>query len=501
MSELKKAAALSYVNIILRNIVGIFLTPFIIGMLGKGDYGLYSLIGSFIAYLTILDFGLNSTIVRYISQYRTEKDKISEGNFIANVLIVYVFLAFIIAMCGLVLFWNSDNLFSKSLNVNELEKGKTMILILIFNVIVTIPGKALEGISIGYKKFIFPRLIAIIKYLSRTILVLAILTEGADSLGLVILDTILNLVFIAITLYYVFFVLKAIPKLQSFNLDFLKEIFGYSIWVFVFALVFQFKWSTAQVMIGMNTSPEVVAVFAVGITLGMYFNTFGNVINGLLLPRVVKNVYEGMTHEEHTEQSIQIGRLTLFILSFILLAFLLFGNEFIFLWLGKDFEESWLVALLFMIGYFITLVQDYFHKILEAKKMLKFKSLSFLIFAFFGILFGTRLVEDYEMKGMLVGIVTFELFLQVFLNIYYQRVLKIPILYFFKKTFLSYAINSILLFLLINFFKKYYLEVSWLSFLIQTTIYSILFIVTVYSFVFTKYEKDLVNKILKRKIE
>jgi hypothetical protein len=56
----------------------------------------------------------------------------------------------------------------------------------------------------GYEKFVFPRAIAIVKYLSRTVLVVAILTQGADSLGLVILDTILNIIFTLVTLYYVF---------------------------------------------------------------------------------------------------------------------------------------------------------------------------------------------------------------------------------------------------------------------------------------------------------
>ena len=156
--------------------------------------------------------------------------------------------------------------------------------------------------------------------------------------------------------------------------------------MFIFALVFQFKWSTGQVVLGANTDTITVAVFAIGVTLGMYFNAFGNVINGLLLPKVVKSVYDGISIREQVEKLIEVSRLTLFVLSFIFLAFILFGEDFIFLWLGKGFEEAWIVALLFMIGYSMAIVQGYIHKMLEAKKMLKFKSLSFLIFGFFGVL-------------------------------------------------------------------------------------------------------------------
>ena len=208
MSVYRKAAVLSYVNIIVRNSVGIFLTPFVVRMLGKGDFGLYSLIGSFIAYLTVLDLGLNTTVIRYIAQYRAEKDKTSEENFTANILIVYFLLTLIIVFFGIIMYYNTDYLFSETLSDLELEKASTMILILVFNIMITIPSKALEGICMGYEKFIYIKSIAIFKYLSRSILVVAILTMGADSLGLVILDTLLNVVFIGITMYYIFFVLK-----------------------------------------------------------------------------------------------------------------------------------------------------------------------------------------------------------------------------------------------------------------------------------------------------
>ena len=499
MSVYRKAVVLSYVNIIIRNSVGIFLTPFVVRMLGKGDFGLYSLIGSFIAYLTVLDLGLNTTVIRYIAQYRAEKDKTSEENFTANILIVYFLLTLIIVFFGIIMYYNTDYLFSETLSDLELEKASTMILILVFNIMITIPSKALEGICMGYEKFIYIKYIAIFKYLSRSILVVAILTMGADSLGLVILDTVLNVVFIGITMYYVFFVLKISPKIHSFKFGFLREIFGYSIWVFIFALVFQFKWSTGQVVLGANTDTVTVAVFAIGVTLGMYFNAFGNVINGLLLPKVVKSVYDEISIREQVEKLIEVSRLTLFVLSFIFLAFILFGEDFIFLWLGKGFEEAWIVALLFMIGYSMAIVQGYIHKMLEAKKMLKFKSLSFLIFGFFGVLTGSLLSKKFEIKGMVFGIVLFELLLQVFLNIYYQRVLKIPVLYYFKKTFLSYTISLIVLFCVISFLKKYYLEVSWLNFLIQTTIYSIFFLVIVYGFIFSKKEKQLLKNMLRIK--
>lgn len=51
MSQLKKGAALSYLTIILTNVVGLALTPFIIKYLGNDEYGLYTLIGALVGYI------------------------------------------------------------------------------------------------------------------------------------------------------------------------------------------------------------------------------------------------------------------------------------------------------------------------------------------------------------------------------------------------------------------------------------------------------------------
>lgn len=65
VNQLKIGAFLSYVSIALNNIIGLLYTPFMLRMLGQNEYGLYSLVASVVAYLTILDFGFANAIVRY----------------------------------------------------------------------------------------------------------------------------------------------------------------------------------------------------------------------------------------------------------------------------------------------------------------------------------------------------------------------------------------------------------------------------------------------------
>ena len=64
MNQRRWGAVLSYVNIILTVLVGLLYTPLMLRLLGQSEYGLYSLIGSVIGYLGVLDMGLGNTLVR-----------------------------------------------------------------------------------------------------------------------------------------------------------------------------------------------------------------------------------------------------------------------------------------------------------------------------------------------------------------------------------------------------------------------------------------------------
>ena len=236
MSQIKKGAILSYLNIILTNGIGLILTPFMIRKLGDSEYGLYTLIGSLIGYISVLDFGLNNTIVRFVSKYRALKDEDGEKNFLATTMFIYGIISAIVVIIGIVLFFNLDEIFKK-LTPEELYKAKIMFVILIFNMAITLPGGAFTAISNAYERFVFPRALVIIKYILRSVMLVMILLLGSDSIGIVVLDTLLNVIVIAISAYYVFKTLKVKMKLIELDKSLIKQIFNYSFWIFIFAMV------------------------------------------------------------------------------------------------------------------------------------------------------------------------------------------------------------------------------------------------------------------------
>ena len=77
MNQIRTGVVLNYIIIGINAAVGLLYTPYMLRVMGQSEYGLFSLVASIIAYLTILDFGFGNAIVRYTAKLRAE-NKITE---------------------------------------------------------------------------------------------------------------------------------------------------------------------------------------------------------------------------------------------------------------------------------------------------------------------------------------------------------------------------------------------------------------------------------------
>ena len=130
MNQIKIGAALNYVIIGLNTLVGLLYTPYMLRMLGPNDYGLYSLVASVIAYLTILDFGFGNAIIRYTAKFRAERKQREQWEMFGMFLIVYSVIGLIAFAGGLALYYNVDTLFDRTMTAADTSQARIMMLLL-----------------------------------------------------------------------------------------------------------------------------------------------------------------------------------------------------------------------------------------------------------------------------------------------------------------------------------------------------------------------------------
>lgn len=499
INQLKSGVYLSYISLFITNITNLILTPFIIRNLGQSEYGLYMLIGAFVGYLAVLDFGLGNAVIRFVAKYRAENNKKDEENFLFSTLFIYSIISIIVVFVGTILYFNLENFFSNSLSKSEIEIAKVMFIIVVINLALTLPIKTFTGIIIAYERFVFQRLLDISRILLRAIIILILLSLGFNAIAIVLVDAILNILIMLISMGFAFIKLKVRIRLYKINRSLLKEIFSYSSLIFISVVVDQIYWRIGHLVLGIIASTNEVAIFAIGVLFAQYFITFSTAISGVFLPKITKMVVNRSSGEEFTDLLIKTGRLQFLVLGLILSGFILFGKKFILLWAGPDFGYSWLIAIVMMIPLIIVLTQTIGISILQAKNMHGFRALAYLVIALVNFIISIFLAKEYGALGSAVG-TTLSLILGniIVMNIYYHYKVKLNIPRFYKELFsglllsiiCSIGIGAVLLFL--------FPDKSWVYLIIQCLLFSIVYALISWFIGMDNYEKRLFSNEFKK---
>ncbi|WP_078378672.1 oligosaccharide flippase family protein [Sutcliffiella halmapala] len=491
INQLKLGVYLSYTSIFISNITNLVLTPFIVRNLGQSEYGLYVLIGAFVGYIAVMDFGLGNATTRFVAKYRAENDSKSQENFLASTFIIYLFISIIVLGLGVILYLNLDNIFGDSLTIDEINIAKVMFIILIINLALTLPMKSFTGIVNAYEHFVFPKSLIITRLLIRAIVIIILLSLGYKAIAIVLVDAILNVVMMLITMAYVFFKLKVKILLHSLNLQLFKEITSYSSLIFVSVIVDQIYWRIGHLVLGIYAGTSEVAIFAIGMLFGQYFITFSTAISGVFLPRITKMVVKNASSEKLTDLLIKTGRIQFLVLGFAIGGFILFGGKFILLWLGPGYELSWSIALMVVLPLSIVLTQTIGISILQAKNMHGFRAITYLFIAVINLFISIYLAKRFGSIGVTVGTTLSLIFGNlIIMNIYYHFKVKLNILRFFKELF-NKLLFSILLSIVIGMPLLLLTSNTWGILIIQSLIYTVIYFGIIWIFGMNDYEKNL----------
>ena len=445
MNQLKAGAALNYVSIILNMVVGLLYTPYMLRMLGQSEYGLYSLAASIIAYLTVLDLGFGNAIVRYTAKFRAEEKKREQEEMFGMFFLLYIGIGAIALIAGSVLSLNVENMFSQSMTAEEVNRTRIMLWLMTFNLAFTFPMSIWGSIMTAYERFVFQRIVSIIRSVLNPVVMVLLLVVGYKAIAMVVVTTIFNVATLLINWWYCKHRLSIKVRFAKFHWGFLKEVSIYSFWIFLNAIMDRIYWSTGQFVLGIYKGAASIAVYAVAIQLQSMYMLFSTAIVGVFLPRVTSMVAKGASDKEISNLFVRTGRLQYIIMAYILSAFIVFGKQFIQLWAGPNYTDSYYIALLFLVPLTIPLIQNFGITILQARNQMKFRSLLYIVIALASLGLSVLLAKSHGGFGCAFATGLALLIGQgLIMNIYYQRKQHIDIAEFWKEIVKMSAVPAVL---------------------------------------------------------
>lgn len=495
--QIAKGAVISYVSIILNIVISLVYTPWMIRQIGVSDYGLYSLVGTFLSYF-LLDFGLAGTITRFVAKYRAEGDEQKVANMLGLTAKVYLVLDSIIFAVVVILYFFLTDIFGGGLTPEELEKLKVLYCIAGTFSVLSFLFKPVSGAMMAYEYFVENKLLDMLVRVGTVLFIVIMLFLGGNVYHLVFITGFVG--FSAALLRYVIFIRKSKLKINwsYFEKVELIGLFSFSVWMLVIQLSQMFQLSLVPTILGIFNNTTEISIFSVGRNLEGMVYTFSAAINGLFLPMVSRMV-QSRDRNSIMDLMIRVGRIQLFLIFLIFSGFCVFGQSFIYLWVGDTFSLSYYVFLLLVFVNVISLTLSIAMDVVYAENMIKHTAMRVVISSAIGLVLSIILAPQYGAIGCAAA-TGFALVLTQILYIdFYKKNLGLDMGCFFKNCHLK-IMPMIVVYAVVAYFICCNLSIdSWLILFVVIGVYTVGYLAISWFFLTNDYEKSLILGIIKKR--
>lgn len=401
MGKLLRGSAARTLETAVGILAGFITLPIMMRYLGADLYGLWILIGGFVASLYLFDFGFASSVSRYVARAIAQQDHDQANRVINSALVIYCLLGLLVMLFTLAIAWMAPSLME-----DHSQVGLVRLLILLAGLTIAIefPFKAFAGIA---EAFLRHDLVAasriIVKILSTTALILALL-GGYKLLAVALIalatSVLSNCAFLTIA-WRVYPRIRISRRLASRAL--MKELGGYSAWAFAIDVsrILRQRADIFVISAMLGTAP--LALYYVAVRLTDFAVTFLNRATNLITPVFVEQL-ANRRHEDARETLILILRIN-FMTGYLCLAcFLVAGDYLVHLWMGAELDHKAVYAVLIplLLGHLIVFMTNPFQSVLLANATHQVLAIMTMIETFAALLLMIALVKWFD--GGLVGV-------------------------------------------------------------------------------------------------
>jgi O-antigen/teichoic acid export membrane protein len=326
--------------------VGFFLWPFILHHLGDEASGLWVLIFSVTGYYGIFDFGIRSSLIRYVSKFQATGEKEQLARLVNTSLFTYSCLGMVLVVATTVGAFYVDRLFH--IPQDFLKQAQILFLMVGYSVALGFPLGISGGILEGLQSFYLINWTNIIATLLRAVLIIYVLWHGFGLLTVALITVSLPLIASAVRALIAHRLLRIRYGWKYVSRESFRQVANYSSVTFVIIIAFQLRFKTDAVIIGTFLSAAAITHFSIGARLVDYA---GNVVSSLA------NIFTPMSSHFHATGDyaqlrkifISGNRACALVMFPMMVVLVVMGKSVIEAWVGPRYVSSYVVLLVLLI--------------------------------------------------------------------------------------------------------------------------------------------------------
>lgn len=406
--QLRLSVIISYFQMAAAIVISILFTPYALKTLGNNEYGLLQTANSTVAMLSVLMLGFNSSYIRYYARYKLAGDQQAIYKLNGLFLILFCVLGSLVLGCGLFLAGNLHLVFGNGLTAQEYVTGRVLLIITTITLAISFPRVVFANIIAAHERYVFLKSVAMVESIGAPLLYFAVLHMGYRSVALTASALTLGIVVFLLYGFYALRVLKHKFIFRDFEKGLLSSLFRFAGFIAINLIVDQVNNQVDKVLLARFCGTAVVAVYTVGINFSNYYTQFSTAISGIFTPRVHKMVIS-TEHDPVQQRQVltafftKVGRMQFLLLALAASGFVFFGRQFLNLWVGPGYTESYYVALACMLPSTIPLIQNVGIEIQQAENRHHYRSVIYGVIAAFNVAVSIYLCQIWGAVGAALG--------------------------------------------------------------------------------------------------
>lgn len=259
---LVKNVSSSWLGLAVNVATGIVISPYILHKLGDEAFGLWALVFSVTGYYGLFDFGIRSSIVRYVARYSATDDRDQLNQVVSTSLASYSVVCLLVlaltALGGLYIdrIIHVDAAYSATARLLFWMVGSALAL--------GFPMGVFAGVLEGLQKFYLINSVNIISTLLRAALIILVLNRGRGLLTVAAITVALPLLNQCCNAFNVFRLSHIRVAWHFVSGSTFRHLFNYGSVTFMIAIAGNLRFRTDEVVIGSVMSAAAITPFTIG---------------------------------------------------------------------------------------------------------------------------------------------------------------------------------------------------------------------------------------------
>ncbi|MDZ4689637.1 MAG: oligosaccharide flippase family protein [Planctomycetaceae bacterium] len=319
-------------------VIGFFLMPYVVRVMGDRTYGTWVFINSIASYGGLLYFGFGETISRYVAKYQAERKYERISQIVTLILAIYLVMgAVAIAIAGGLC---AAAPYISSWQGAELTEVRWTILVLGLNVAVGMSGSVFGGVLMGLRRFDLERTVSLSSDLMKLALVFLFLRQ---EWGLVTMACIFLAITVVENVAYLVLACRQLPQLRIRWSLLSREVFhecsSFSSMAFLNAIAYQMTNATDTVVIGLMMGTDEIVPYYIALRLSQFIKQPIDKIAQICMPAAGALSNPSERHRLH-RFLIKAYGLVFLLTSGMFLGGWFFGGGVIAAWMGDGYALS-----------------------------------------------------------------------------------------------------------------------------------------------------------------